>query len=197
MYSPEITTTQALELYYQQNRLPSDGGKTAKWVRVQVGPIPFFFPNTKSRIQVVDRHDLHHIALDLGTTLRDEGRVAAWELGKGCGNYFVAWGLQLQALLWGVFLSPKDALKYFINGKRSQNLYFEGNIEHFFCLSVGGLRNFVLPASEDETADWKDYLQLGCYTLLGILLFTLLLPFYFFPVTLIFVLYLLFNSTTV
>lgn len=183
MYHSELTVAEALQLYYQKNKLPSDGGKSSRWVRIQIGPVPFFFPNSKSRILAVDRHDIHHIILNRSTTYLDEGIVAAWELGRGCGVYTAAWVLQFQALLWGLILSPKQTFEFFLLGKKSQNLYYSEDISQYFNQSVGELRSQVLTEGDDAPPGRHDYLRLALYGVIGVVLSILLLPLYLFPVT--------------
>jgi hypothetical protein len=64
-----------------------DGGVDAdaesRWVRIRIGPIPFAYPNTKSRKRLVLAHDLHHLLTGYGTDLLGEAELGAWELGTG------------------------------------------------------------------------------------------------------------------
>src|SRR5262245_66055231 len=62
-----------------------------RWVRIQVGPVPLFFPNTGARRKAVPLHDLHHVATGYATDWRGEAEISAWELGAGCGRYWAAW----------------------------------------------------------------------------------------------------------
>ena len=58
--------------YFRENGIPEDGGYEDDWVRIQLGPIPFRFPNTQGRKRGVRLHDLNHVV----TGYRDgpEGR---------------------------------------------------------------------------------------------------------------------------
>lgn len=185
MYNSELSVAEALQLYYQENKLPSDGGKSSRWVRIQIGPVPFFFPNSSSRLLAVDRHDMHHIVLNRSTTYLDEGLVAAWELGQGCGVYTVAWVLQFQALLWGLILSPKQTFEFFMLGKKSQNLYYSKDISQYFNQSVGELRSQILPEENDTPPGRHDYLRFTLYCAIGVMMVVLLLPLYLFPLTVV------------
>ena len=42
----------------------SDGGYDKKWIRLEMGPLPIYIPNTKGRMRAVQLHDLHHIATE-------------------------------------------------------------------------------------------------------------------------------------
>src|SRR2546425_10008425 len=68
------------------------------WVRLKLGPVLLWFPNTRGRVRAVRLHDLHHIATGYTTTPVGEAEIGAWELASGCGDYLAAWVLNLGAV---------------------------------------------------------------------------------------------------
>src|SRR5262245_29678672 len=124
MYNPNATVDEARSQYLRENKLPPDGGEFDKWVRLDFGPIPFFFPNFESRRKILLCHDLHHVANNCGTSLVQEAYVAAWEMGaSGYGWLWFGWFIQLQGMLWGVLSSPRETFAMFVRGKQGRNLY--------------------------------------------------------------------------
>lgn len=65
-YAEALTIRDARAQYFAENGF-GDGGYTAKWVKLQAGPIPLFFPNTASRVRAVRFHDLHHVVTGYDT----------------------------------------------------------------------------------------------------------------------------------
>ena len=71
------------EEYFLKNGFSEEGYSEA-WVRVQLGPIPVWIPNTSGRKRIVPLHDLHHLLTGFETNLVGEGEIGAWELASGC-----------------------------------------------------------------------------------------------------------------
>lgn len=65
-------------------------------------------------------HDLHHVATGYGTTLVGEAEIGAWELASGCRHYYVAWILNLGAVVTGLFLAPRRVVRAFQRGWRQR-----------------------------------------------------------------------------
>lgn len=134
------TVGDARARYFAENGFPPDGGYDARWVRVKLGPVPVWFPNTAARVRAVRLHDLHHVATGYETDLVGEAEIGAWELASGCRGYLAAWWLNLNAVVIGLLLSPRRVLRAFRLGRRSRNLYAEGWSEAVLGETVGRLR---------------------------------------------------------
>ncbi|HKW42163.1 MAG TPA: hypothetical protein VJN39_13010 [Gemmatimonadales bacterium] len=109
-------------------------------MKVKLGPIPVWFPNTEGRRRAVRLHDLHHIATGYDTSLVGEAEIGAWELAGGCADYYAAWYLNAVAVEIGLFLSPRRLWHAFVRGRHSTNLYRLGFDERWLDDSVGALR---------------------------------------------------------
>jgi len=109
--------------YFRENGLDEDGGYSKRWVKVQVGYIPMWFPNTDARRRAVWLHDLHHIVTGYDTSWVGEAEIAAWELGSGCRDYYAAWLLNAAAVIVGVFIAPRRVWRAFIRGRQCTSLY--------------------------------------------------------------------------
>lgn len=126
--------------YFRKNGLGDDGGYSKSWVKVQVGPIPMWFPNTEARRRAVWLHDLHHILTGYGTCWVGEAEIAAWELGSGCGDYYAAWLLNAAAVIIGVFIAPRRVWRAFTRGRHSISLYNLNVDEHCLDETVDSVR---------------------------------------------------------
>lgn len=138
--------------YFAANGFPADGGYDDRWVRVQLGPVPFWFPNTAARVRAVRLHDLHHVATGYETDLAGEAEIGAWELASGCRGHLVAWWLNLNAVAIGLLLAPRRVLQAFRRGRRARNLYAEGWSEALLGETVGQLRSRLGIAAPDPPA---------------------------------------------
>src|SRR5687768_13274599 len=117
-----MTVREARERYFVENGL-SEAGYTARWVKLAVGPVPFYFPNTAARRRAVVLHDLHHVATGYSTTWRGEAEIAAWELAGGCGRYWAAWALNTGAMSIGLVIAPRRTWRAWRRGRASRTLY--------------------------------------------------------------------------
>lgn len=137
--SDEMTVREARDVYFREAGL-SEEGYAARWVKLDLGPIPIVFPNTRGRVRAVRLHDLHHVATGYGTTWTGEAEIGAWELAAGCGRHYAAWVLNGVAALIGLVIAPRRTLRAWRRGRRSRTLYGGEFDEALLDLSVGELR---------------------------------------------------------
>jgi hypothetical protein len=100
-----LTLREARARYFRESGFGEDGGYAKRWVEVQLGPIPFAFPNTQARVRAVRYHDLHHVVTGYATDVIGEAEIAAWEIASGCAGFATAWILNLYALPLGLATS--------------------------------------------------------------------------------------------
>ena len=77
-------------------------GYEDRWVRLQAGPLPIVFPNTRARVRAIRAHDVHHVVTGYATTWTGEAEIGAWEIASGCADQWAAWMLNLMALPIGL-----------------------------------------------------------------------------------------------
>jgi hypothetical protein len=135
----DLTVREAREQYFRENGL-SEAGYVARWVKLQVGPLRLYIPNSAARRRAIPLHDLHHVATGYATSWTGEAEIAAWELGGGCGRYLAAWGLNLGAAAIGLFIAPRLTARAFRRGRASRTLYRESWRDELLDLRVEELR---------------------------------------------------------
>ncbi len=94
-YSDAMTMREGRRFYFEANGLGETGGYDEPWVDFKLGPIPFPFPNTPSRVRAVGYHDVHHVITEYSTDIVGEFEISAWEIGAGCKTFAAAWVLNL------------------------------------------------------------------------------------------------------
>ena len=171
-YADSLTVRAARAEYFAANGF-GDGGYDKRWVKLQAGPIPLYFPNTAARVAAVRFHDLHHVATGYDTTWTGEAEIGAWELASGCARHYAAWILNLQVLPIGVCLDAPAMLRAFVRGRRSANLYRERFDDRLLTPTVGALRGRLGLAAPPARATAADVALLGVWSLAGVV--TLLL----------------------
>jgi hypothetical protein len=125
-YPDDIPMREARARFFADNAavFGPDGGYDRKWVRLEMGPLPIYIPNTKGRKRAVGMHDLHHIATEYdATTMRGEAEIAAWEVAAGCGSMMFAWIINLWGLAIGLLIAPRRTFRAFVRGRCSDTLY--------------------------------------------------------------------------
>ncbi|MCE2392721.1 MAG: hypothetical protein J4G09_14785 [Proteobacteria bacterium] len=177
-YDPDLTLREARSIYFAANDFGSDGGYAKRWVRLQIGLVPVFFPNLPSRLRAVRFHDLHHVLTGYATDWRGEGEIGAWEIGAGCGRESFAWFADLLSLVPGLLVAPRATFRAYVRGRRSRNLYGRRFDDALLARRVGEVRREIgldpgdPPPRPGELWRFAGWTALG----LGILLSPLLLP---------------------
>jgi hypothetical protein len=139
-----LTLPEALALLFADERVQDDdGGYSARWARLKMGPFGLAFPNTRGRLRALKLHDLHHVSTGYPTTMRGESEIAAWEIAGSCADHRAAWLLNLLALGTGLFLAPRRCYRAFVRGRQTRNLYTMEYEEALSFGSVGALREFL------------------------------------------------------
>ena len=142
-YPDEMLLEDARTLFFKHSNLGADGGYSSRWVRIESKPLPFYFPNSRSRVAAARLHDLHHIATEYETDWPGEAEISAWEIASGCGHYHAAWILDLGGLYFGIVVAPRRLFRAFLRGRYADtNLYKKGFVEsRLNDITVGVLRN--------------------------------------------------------
>ncbi|WP_257451253.1 hypothetical protein [Archangium lipolyticum] len=118
-----LTLRQAREQYFEENGFGQGGNYDERWVRVDVGPLPVWFPNSAERVRALRFHDLHHVLTGYRTDFPGECEISAWEIGGGCTDHWAAWGLNLAGMGAGLFFMPRRVARAFQRGRHTGNLY--------------------------------------------------------------------------
>ena len=119
-----ITIGEALTRHYATHGLPPDGGESAPWFRVHIGPLVIPLPNPPARQRAVFFHDVNHVLTGYNTAFSDgEMAIAAFEVGAGCGRYLVAWYINLCLMALGVLFKPRAVFAAFVRGRNCASTY--------------------------------------------------------------------------
>lgn len=118
------TPRELLPEFYKQYQLNDDGGQSSSYVRVElIKKVFIYFPNFDARRKAVFKHDVHHIATGYTSTFKGETEIGAWEIASGCRHYWVAFILDMQAVMIGMLFNPAGVYNAFVKGRRTKNLY--------------------------------------------------------------------------
>ena len=118
------TPRELLPAFYKQYHLDDDGGQRSSYVKIEFTKKLFlYFPNFDARRKAVFKHDVHHIATGYSSTFKGETEIGAWEIGSGCRHYWIAFILDLHAMIIGVLFNPKGVYRAFVKGRQTKNLY--------------------------------------------------------------------------
>jgi hypothetical protein len=119
-----LTLDAALQQLYRDHDLPADGGESARWFHVRIGPLTLPLPNPPARQRAVFIHDANHVLTGYNARFSDgEMSIAAFEVGAGCGPVWVAWLLNLSLLALGAVIRPRLVLRALARGRRTASLY--------------------------------------------------------------------------
>jgi hypothetical protein len=122
--SEQQTPRDLLPGFYRQYGLGDDGGQSSSYVKIEfTKSFSLYFPNFDARRKAVFKHDVHHIVTGYTSTFKGETEISAWEIASGCRHYWVAWVLDLHAMVIGILFNPAGVYKAFIKGRHTYNLY--------------------------------------------------------------------------
>jgi hypothetical protein len=156
-YDDASTLREARAEYFARSGF-DESSYEARLVRLQVGPVPLFVPNTAARVRAVRLHDLHHVVTGYETTWTGEAEIGAWEVASGCADHVAAWHLNLLAMAIGLAIAPRATFDAFVRGRRSRNFYREAYGDALLAETVGaargrlGLAARAAPPSAEERA---------------------------------------------
>lgn len=173
-YGGELTLRDARQQYFDRNGF-GDGGYTTRWVKLRAGPLSIYFPNTKARVRAVRLHDLHHVLTEYDTTWSGEAEIGAWEIAAGCGRYYAAWVLNLNAFAIGLVLAPRAVYRAFMRGRGNGNLYAGVFEEGLLSQVVGEARRALRLDQPLQPPSLRDRLAFGAWASAAVL--TLLAPY--------------------
>lgn len=140
-YDDALSLRDARGRYFADNAFGDDGGYAKKWVKLQLGPLPFAFPNSAARVRAVKYHDLHHVVTGYDTNVVGEAEIGAWEIGSGCAGFIAAWILNLYAMVLGFLSGAPDAVfRAFVRGRHTKNLYHDEYGEALLDARLGAVR---------------------------------------------------------
>ena len=167
-YDPELTLREARTLYFALNNFGDDGGYRDKWVKIKFGPLPIFFPNTRSRASAVRYHDLHHILTEYATTLAGEAEIAGWEIATGELPNKAGWFLDMGGFAYGLLLYPRRLYRAFLRGRRSKSLYPLPFTDELLSRKVGEVRRALNLHQDMPAARLADRLAFLKWALLSV-----------------------------
>ena len=139
-YRSDMSLRDARALYFRLNNFGENGGYDDRWVKSKLGPIPFWFPNTKGRREVVKYHDLHHILTGYATDWRGEFQIGAWEVSTGLSPQAAGKILDLLSFATGLAVNPREVYRAFVRGQQSSNLFAAEWDEALLSRRVGEVR---------------------------------------------------------
>jgi hypothetical protein len=170
IYDSAQTVSQSLEHYFIKENLGKDGGLNEPWGRIKIGKFYIPIPNTDARKKALVFHDIHHIVTGYDGDWRGEVSIGAWEIASGCGEYFVAWYLNLGAMGVGLFIYPKAMFRAFIRGLRTENLYHHTIPQHeALTMPVGELqKKLTLDKSTDHKATISEIFSFTFWTVVAL-----------------------------
>ena len=114
---------EALVLHLASIGLPTDSGRSLRWVRVQLLRVPITFPNFAARRQIVFWHDVHHLLTGYQTTWAGEAEIGGFEIASGCRSYWAAWCFNFGGWLFGLASAPRRLFAGFVRGRHCTNFY--------------------------------------------------------------------------
>lgn len=111
-----MTLRTELNNFYQQNKIPENGGEDHSSFEV---PLPFFnltIPNFSWRKKMIHIHDVEHILNRQDTSWRGEAFIASWEIATGYLRYFPLFIFPLWAMGFGGWKYPHAVMNGFFKG---------------------------------------------------------------------------------
>ena len=115
---------EALTQLYKDHDLPLDGGEHESVFHVKIGPVSIPLPNPPARQRAVFIHDVNHLLTGYNAVFSDgEMKIAAYEVGTGCGRVWIAWLINLWLMAFAAFVHPTAVFRAYVRGRQADSLY--------------------------------------------------------------------------
>jgi hypothetical protein len=167
----------ALARHYVHHGLAPDGGEHEPWFPVRIGPLTLRLPNPPARRRAVFFHDTHHILTGYNTVFSDgEMVIAGFELGAGCGPFWVAWLINIGMFAFGLVACPRPMFAAFVRGRRATSIYRrQEDRAALSAMTVGQLKSMARIDTQNPVATLGDGLRFAGWAVVAplILLFPL------------------------
>ncbi len=111
-----MTIKELLHDFYQENKIPDQGGYDKKQFQMKAFGLSFMLPNPKFRREVIHIHDIQHVLNKQDTSWKGEGFIAGWEISTGMWKHFPLGFLSLWAMGYSLWLYPKAVYDGYIKG---------------------------------------------------------------------------------
>lgn len=178
------TLKELLPEFYKENNLGMEGGVDSPSVRIEMTKkIVLYFPNFAARKKVVLKHDIHHLVTGYPSTYTGETEIGAWEIASGCTKYWVAWVLNISAMMTGIVFNLWKVLQAFARGRRTKNLYHHIiSNEEALDMKASELKKILLldKYPKNTRPGFADYILFASWAFIGLIysiLSLILLPF--------------------
>jgi len=170
-YDETLPLREVRARYFRDNGFDEDGGYAKKWVAVQLGPIPFGFPNSAARVRAVKYHDLHHVVTGYATDVVGEAEIGGWEIGSGCAGFVAAWILNLYAMVLGFLSGAGGAVfRAFVRGRHTRNLYRTAYDDALLDAALGEVRARLALGAAEPPSTPGDRVAFAAWSALAIAL---------------------------
>ena len=110
----------------------------------------------KARRDAVPLHDIDHILTEYKTDWLGEWEISSYELGTGCGRYWAATLINMQAILVGALRAPRLCIKAFARGRRSKGVYHFSSVDELLNQNLGSLRQLTTSSAENIKTSFLD-----------------------------------------
>lgn len=130
-----MTTYQALQKFYKENKFPIDGGESDAFFELKFQFFTLKLPNFKFRKEVIYIHDIQHILFNCNTTWKGEAFIAGWEISTGFWKHLPVGFFSLWAMGFSLLCYPKEVFKGYKTGLNNKGIV-DLNIEKEALLNV-------------------------------------------------------------
>jgi hypothetical protein len=155
----DLTLREARDLFYKAHGFPENGRVSKdKWSLISCRDLKIYLPNFEWRKKALPFHDLHHILTGYELCPTGEFQIAAWEFAAGKYPNIFTTCFCVPLVSMGAILIPSRQFRAFIRGRRSRTLYKGHTYEQLLDMTVGEVRDEILPR-EGYRANLSDFLN--------------------------------------
>ena len=189
------TPFELLPVFYKQYNLEYDGGQSLPYVRIELlKKIIVYIPNFKVRKKAIFKHDVHHLATGYQSNFRGETEIGSWEIGSGIKKYWIAFMLDIQAVMIGILFNPAGVFKAFVRGRRTKNLYTDQYPDtDILHMKMGEIRKMLKLDIPEHKAGIRDLLVFILLLITGLIYSVISII--FLPFVIIYSIYIFFRFT--
>lgn len=111
-----MTLQQALNNFYNENKLEQEGGSNSNWFYLHFNLFSIKVPNSDFRKKVIHIHDIQHVLYNCDTTWKGEAFIAGWEIATGMWKHLPIGLMSIWAMGFSLLNYPSEVIRGYKEG---------------------------------------------------------------------------------
>jgi len=157
-----MTIKEALNVFYNENDIPNDGGVDDTFFIFKVFGLKLKLPNPEFRRKALYIHDIQHVVHGCDTSWKGESFIAGWEISTKMWKHIPIGLLGIWAMGYGIWLHPREVLEGYKKGLLQTGIIdLDSSKKELLSMEISELEKLILREKEINWEFSKKLLFIG------------------------------------